>query len=168
VGKHGGRMAGVLTAAVNDDRVTLEIELRRSHLRGTERVVALAAHALDGEARDDGSVSLRCEDSEIVADLGAWGARVEERGVAPCPPFPAALYVGELARPGGLHREHASLVRCGVAVRGWISLCPEPAAVELGAGAAADGIEHASLCLEDARVEGAIRGHGRVDRAGPC
>jgi len=155
VGKAGGQLAGVLTMAVNAP-VSLAVNLRRSSLRGTERVVGIATHALEGPGRDAGSALFRCEDSELVADQRDWAGKLKEdpKGSI-CPPFDAAVYVGEFSLPGGSHRSRAELVRCNVSVEGWLALCPAPASIDTGGERLA---AHASVCLRESRVEPAVRG----------
>jgi hypothetical protein len=162
VGWRGGQLAGVVTMAVNAP-VSLTVNLRRSSLRGTERVVGIASHVLDGPGRDAGQALFRCEDSELVADHRDWGGRLrEDPAGAVCPPFDAAVYVGEFSRPGGPHRTRAELVRCSVRVEGWLALCPEPASIDTGGERLA---AHSSVCIEESRLEPAPR--GAVETA-PC
>ena len=158
VGMHGGQLAGVLTMAVNAP-VSLTVNLRRSSLHGTERIVGVASHALDGRGSDEGEALFRCEDSELVADQSDWAGKLRERPhAAACPPFDAAVYVGEPSPASGRQRARAELLRCAVRVEGWLALCPEPASIAVaGAGA--------SACLEESRVEPAVR--GRLEPA-PC
>ncbi len=165
IGKQAGAWAGVLTMSVTDDRVSLTVNVRRSRLRGTERVVGVAAGSLSDAERDGGRATFRCEDSELVANHAAWGVRLASREPgAICPPFEAALSVGEFDEPGGTHHARAELVRCTVRVDGWLEICPQPASVELPSGASAP---HASLCLEDATLDPPPRGEAAIGR-GPC
>ncbi len=155
VGRVGGELAGVLTLAVNAP-VALTVNLRRSSLAGTERVVGLAAHALDGPGRADGEVLLRCEDSRLLADQRDWASKVRARPQsALCPPFDAAVYVGEFSLPGGRFRMRAELVRCEVRAEAGLALCPAPASIDTGREALA---AHVSVCTLDSRLLPAARG----------
>ena len=158
VGMHGGQLAGVLTMAVNAP-VSLTVNLRSSSLRGTERVVGVASHVLAGSERDGAEAVFRCEDSELVADQRDWAGKVRQNPAgAACPPFDAAVYVGELSQDSAGQRARVELLRCEVRVEGWLAICPEAASIEVaGAGA--------SACLEQSRVEPAVR--GAVEPA-PC
>lgn len=127
VGRWGGQLAGMLTAAVNDDDVELEIRVRRSKWRGAARVVGLANHALPGDAGDDGRLAFACEDAELVADASD-GAPL----AGACPPFSAALRAGEFSLPGGSHRTEVRLERCTVRAEPAPPGCPPTTAIDLG------------------------------------
>lgn len=159
VGKGGGQLAGVLTMAVNAP-VSLEVRLVRSRLVGTERVVGIAADVAPGAGHDGGSARFVCEGSQLVADQRDWAGRVREPGSAPCPPFDAAVYVGEFAKPGSRPDVRAVFRGCEVRVEGWIALCPAPASIDLGPPGA-------STCLEDTPATPAARGAGALE-SGPC
>ena len=158
VGMFGGQLAGVLTMAVNAP-VSLTVNLRRSSLRGTERIVGMASHVQGGLARAGGAALFRCEDSELVADQRDWAGKVrQDPAGAPCPPFDAAVYVGEPSQASDSRPARVELLRCAVRVEGWLALCPEPASIEVIG-------ENASACLEDSRVAPPVR--GRVEPP-PC
>ena len=152
VGMHGGQLAGVLTMTVNAP-VSLTVNVRGSSLRGTERIVGVAGQVLEGPGRAGGEALFRCEDSELVADQRDWAGKLRESpaGAPPCPPFQAAVYVGEASKASAARSARAELLRCDVRVEGWLALCPEPASIEV-TGA------NASVCLEESRVDPAVRG----------
>jgi hypothetical protein len=164
VGKTGGQLAGVLTIALNAP-VSLEVDLVRSRLAGTERVAGIATHTVRRPGADAGHVLVRCEDSALVADPRDWEDRLRrKRGSLPCPPHTAAVSLGEFSRPGGIHRARLELRRCEVRAEPFLALCPAPASVDLGPPELAP---HTSLCLEDSRLAPPARGAGAVETT-PC
>ena len=160
VGMGGGQLAGILTMAVNDDRVDLRVRLTNSHWRGAERLVGIANHSVAGDDGDDGSVTFSCIDSALHADPREFAGRdFGKAGSTACPPFAAAVYVGEFSRRGGTFTSRANLVRCPVRIEAGLALCPKPASLDLGTDAIA---AHVSACLEESPVDPAPRGAGRI------
>jgi hypothetical protein len=128
VGRWSGELAGILTAAVNDDRVDLRVNLRRSRWRGVARLVGLANHAVPGDGADDGRLAFRCSDSELVADA----RDAAPHGGSPCPRSDAAIEANELSRAGGRHRIEVALERCAVRAEPAPATCPPSRAIDLG------------------------------------
>jgi hypothetical protein len=160
VGMRGGQLAGILTMAVNDDRVDLRVRLTNSHWRGAERLVGIANHSVDGDGGDDGRVVFDCIDSALHADPREFAGRdFGEAGTTACPPFAAAVYVGEFSRSGGNFASRANLVRCPVKIEAGFALCPKPGSLDLGDDAIA---AHVSACLEESSVDPPPRGAGRI------
>jgi hypothetical protein len=154
----GGQLAGILTAAVNDDRVDLRLNLRNSHWHGAERLVGLANHSVAGDDSDDGRVTFSCIDSSLRAEPLQWTARAGPEAAA-CPPFAAAVYVGEFARRGGTFQSRANLVRCPVRSDAGLALCPAPASLDLGDEALA---AHVTTCIEASPLDPPPRGAATV------
>ncbi len=163
VGMWGGQLAGILTAAVNDDQVDLQLTLRNSHWHGAERLVGLANHSVADEGGDDGRVTFRCIDSALHAEPLQWTER-NGAGAAACPPFAAAVYVGEFALPGGNFVSRANLVRCPVRIDASLALCPKPASLDLGGAAFA---AHVATCIEASPLDPPPRGTA-ITRPPPC
>lgn len=162
VGMWGGQLAGILTMAVNDDRIDLRVNLRNSHWRGAERLVGIANHSAPGDddGGDDGRVTFSCIDSALHADPREFAGRdFGAAGSTACPPFAAAVYVGEFSRSGGNFTSRANLVRCPVAIEAGLALCPKPGSLDLGDDAIS---AHVSACLEESPIEPPARGGGRI------
>jgi len=165
VGMWGGQLAGVLTAAVNDDRVDLRVNLRRSHWRGAERLVGLGNHTVAGDAGDDGRLTFSCVDSALDADPRAFAGRAVAGETTACPPFAAAVYAAEFGQRGGAHATRVNLVRCPVHIAAGLALCPAPAALDVGGGD--DAAAHVVTCLEDSPLDPPPRALGTA-AAPPC
>lgn len=160
VGMWGGQLAGILTMAVNDDRVDLRVNLRKSHWRGAERLVGIANHSVAGDDGDDGRVTFSCIDSALHADPREFAGRdFGAAGATACPPFAAAVYVGEFSRSGGNFESRANLVRCPVKIEAGLALCPKPGSLDLGDDAIA---AHVSACLEESSADPPPRAAGRI------
>jgi hypothetical protein len=156
----GGQLAGILTMAVNDDRVDLRVRLTNSQWRGAERLVGIANHSVDGGDSDDGRVTFSCIDSSLHADPREFAGRdFGEAGATACPPFTAAVYVGEFSGSGGNFESRANLVRCPVKIEAGLALCPKPGSLDLGDAAIA---AHVSACIEESSVDPPPRGAGRI------
>jgi hypothetical protein len=162
VGQKGGQLAGILTATVNAP-VSLEIEVVRSRLVATQRLIGIATHTVDRPGADRGQARLLCEDSTLVADPRDWEERLRTGGAA-CPPFEAAVRLGENERVGGNHHVRADLRRCDVRAEPFLALCPAPASIDLGRAALAS---HVSLCSKDATLTPPPRG-GAPQPASVC
>jgi hypothetical protein len=157
VGMWGGNLAGILTAAVNDDRVDLAVNLRDVHWRGAERLVGLANHTVAGDASDDGRLTFSCIDSALHANpLDYAGRAVTDSVTVACPPFAAAVAVGEFALAGGSFQTRANLVRCPVQIEAGLALCPKPASLDLG------GTEHVTTCIEESPLDPPPRGSAAI------
>jgi hypothetical protein len=145
VGKWSGELAGILTAAVNDDRVDLRVNLRRSKWRGAVRLVGLANPAVAGDGADDGRLAFHCSDAELVAGTGDAAPFAG----APCPPFDAAIEANEFSLAGGAHRTEIALERCTVRAEPAPPACPPSRAVDLGPAQQAG---HVSLVSDDRSI----------------
>lgn len=162
VGMWGGNLAGILTMAVNDDRVDLRVNLRNSNWHGAERLVGIGNHTVPGDSGDDGRVTFSCVDSALHADPMEFAGRAVTNAVATsCPPFAAAVYVGEFAQRGGSHQSRANLVRCPVKIEAALALCPKPASLDLGDAA------HVTTCIEASPLDPPPRGAATVAEP-PC
>ncbi len=163
VGMWGGQLAGILTAAVNDDRVDLQINLRNAQWRGAERLVGLANHSVAGDDTDDGRLTFSCVDSSLHAEPLQWSER-KGTETAACPPFAAAVYVGEFSLRGGDFHSRANFVRCPVRIDSALALCPKPASLDLGGEAFAS---HVTTCIEASPLEPPPHGVATIAQP-PC
>jgi hypothetical protein len=161
IGRWGGQLSGVLTMAVNDDRVDLTVNLRRSRWRAAARLVGIANGAVGRDGARGGRATFRAFDAELLA-VPAELAHPEAPPALRCPPFDAALYAADFSQPGGAHATRVDLVRTPVAAEPNFAGCPPVAALDLGAPALARQV---TLCTEASPLAPGVR--GEAQRAAP-